>query len=162
MRKYFLLSAVAMLATSTANATTDFAEMTARATIEYANVFEFTDLNFGTITLATDKYDIELPLSCTGDVEYYPSDGAVVNVTGADAARLKVTSKVPNIDNLILPSDGDVELLGDNGTIVLKNVHKCAESDDGSDLSIGATILIPASTPAGTYVNSFVIMATYE
>ena len=33
MRKYFLLGAVALMAATSANATTDYAEVTARATI---------------------------------------------------------------------------------------------------------------------------------
>jgi len=51
MRKYFLLSAVALLATSTANATTDYAEVTAKATIEVAGTFDCPEIDFGKIVV---------------------------------------------------------------------------------------------------------------
>ncbi|MBQ2811165.1 MAG: hypothetical protein IJF12_03245 [Alphaproteobacteria bacterium] len=51
MRKYFLLSAVALLATSTANATTDYAEVTAKATIEVATKYGCDELNLGKIVV---------------------------------------------------------------------------------------------------------------
>ena len=38
MRKYFLLSALALMISGTANATTDYAEVTAKSTIEVATV----------------------------------------------------------------------------------------------------------------------------
>ena len=51
MRKYFLLGATVLLAVNTANATTDYAEVTAKATIEVARQFECTDFDFGTIVI---------------------------------------------------------------------------------------------------------------
>jgi len=60
MRKYFLLSAVALLATSTANATTDYAEVTAKATIEVATEFTCDEINWGTIVVKANNPDFTL------------------------------------------------------------------------------------------------------
>ena len=60
MRKYFLLSAVALLATSTANATTDYAEVTARATIEVAGTFDCPEIDFGTIVVKQNNSEITI------------------------------------------------------------------------------------------------------
>ncbi|MBQ2810792.1 MAG: hypothetical protein IJF12_01340 [Alphaproteobacteria bacterium] len=51
MRKYFLLSAVALMAATSANATTDYAEVTAKATIEVATKHSCSNLDFGTLVL---------------------------------------------------------------------------------------------------------------
>ncbi|MBE6450514.1 MAG: hypothetical protein E7016_00950 [Alphaproteobacteria bacterium] len=51
MRKYFLLSAVALLAATSANAKTDYAEVTAKATIEVATKYGCDELNLGKIVV---------------------------------------------------------------------------------------------------------------
>jgi len=55
MRKYFLLSAIALLAATNVNATTDYAEVTARAKIEVANTFECDDVDWGTIVVKAEN-----------------------------------------------------------------------------------------------------------
>ena len=47
MRKYFLLGAVALLATSNANAGAEFADLTATVEIEIANELNCTNINWG-------------------------------------------------------------------------------------------------------------------
>ena len=144
MRKYFLLSAVALLVTSTANATTDYAEVTAKASIEVAGTMNCSDLDFGTIVVkqnnAISTYD-----SSTGE-----TTGDILSITNDDTYKISCDDPIDEtykfISSLELSSPGKTKKL----TVNLINGDE-----------IYAMLTIPANIEAGEYTNSFTITRTY-
>ncbi|MBQ8870397.1 MAG: DUF4402 domain-containing protein [Alphaproteobacteria bacterium] len=151
MRKYFLLSAVALIAATTANATTDYAEVTAKATIEVANKYDCGEVNWGTIVVKQNNSDILLQMdSDTGKVTSGSDD--VISVTGASRAQCdnSETELYPegmNIPSITLRADGKTQTL--------------TYAPDGYGDFIGGSLTIPAKIEAGTYTGSFTITETY-
>jgi len=145
MRKYFLLSAVAMLMTTTANATTDYAEVTAKATIEVANTMSCDNIDWGTIVVKQNNGEINIDDSCEAD-----SDD-LISISASDCrsqCRANSSFETTGFD--------DVTLKNENGnTITLTNIDL---ADDGTLYSY---LNIPANVKAGTYTGSFTVTVTY-
>ncbi|MBE6451838.1 MAG: hypothetical protein E7016_07780 [Alphaproteobacteria bacterium] len=143
MRKYFLLSAVALLATSTANATTDYAEVTAKATIEVANIFECGDIDWGTIVVKQNNEPMTLRYAYGAGVVSTSND--FISANGK-----KITSSCTD-----MPTTSDVyvttELTSNEGN----KLSLSARLDDGGTLETELTI--PAKVPAGEYTGSFTV-----
>ena len=153
MRKYFLLSAVALLAATSANATTDYAEITAKATIEVANKYTCSELNFGTIVLKQDNQDSILTLdtdsllgvasTTTGDILSVSGDLSLPECDGNISNEFPVDPSIPAIK---LTDDAGQELtvsdLGVNGGEA--NITK-------------ATLFIPAGTRKGVFTGTFTL-----
>ena len=145
MRKYFLLGVAALLATSTANATTDYAEVTAKATIEIAGTFECDDIDFGTIVVKQNNGEININDSCKAN-----SDD-LISISASDClsqCRANSSFGTTGFD--------DVTLKNENGnTITLTDI---ALVDDGTLYSF---LNIPANVKAGEYTGSFTVTVTY-
>ena len=143
MRKYFLTCAVALLATSTANATTDYAEVTAKATIEVANELSCTEMNWGTIIVKQNNEEF-----------------SVIFDGGSDSHDLISVSG--NGEVTCSQSIGEVAL--DDEEFTLKNanadtislIHVAQEN-----YRITGDLLIPANVKPGVYTGSFTVTYTH-
>ncbi|MBE6450510.1 MAG: hypothetical protein E7016_00930 [Alphaproteobacteria bacterium] len=150
MRKYFLISAVALLATSTANATTDYAEVTAKATIEVAGSLNCDDMDFGTIVVKQNNKAATIRLHLTNDFDprvSYDSDD-ILSVADINPA---------NCDNIVdrnLPTA--IPLTNGSGAKML-----VTDFDIMDDAVICGTLNIPANVKAGEYTGSFTATTTY-
>ena len=148
MRKYFLLSAVALLVTTSANATTDYAEVTARATIEVANTMECSDWNWGTIVVK--QKNAEFTIDSDGTTE---SKDVISYDNGGQDSLVTCTSS-----NTLLWPDGlalsDITLTSGSNKITIKNVYAYLSFING-------TLSIPANVKAGEYTGSFTVTHTY-
>ena len=143
MRKYFLLSAVAMLITTTANATTDYAEVTAKATIEVAGTFSCPEIDFGTIVVKQ------------GNEEFVISDNTsesedLISMSGY--SNISVCDNEQAIDNL----ESSTELTSAEGNKLSLNIVTNTDSED-----IHTELTIPANVKPGEYTGSFTVTATY-
>ena len=154
MRKYFLLTAAALLAASTANATTDYAEVTARAKIEVANQHTCSNLDFGTIVVKKDNPEITLYTmmnSGSGVNISYDNRGDVISISGD-------TPLTCNWDASQQPDgDGDThaELTNANGDKMDLIIYWGGGSTE-------ARLIIPANVKAGVYEGSFTFTMVYE
>ncbi|MBE6450643.1 MAG: DUF4402 domain-containing protein [Alphaproteobacteria bacterium] len=143
MRKYFLLSAVALLATSTANAATRYAEVTAKAELVTANTFEkYSDLDFGVIAIKSNNKDSTVTIS----------KNSVVSHTG----------DVLSVDNATLATFDDLNSMHFPETVTIKNGENTLSislSDESTGgFAIGGTLNIPANVPVGVYTGSFTVI----
>ena len=159
MRKYFLTCAVAMLVATSANATTDYAEVTAKATIQVANTMECDSFDYGNIVVKAnnpksyvyaDKTFTEGVLSITGNTLF-----AVTCVTNAPDSG--------NVENVSFPSS--VTLKGTTSDTPLTLTGLTVDSDGTMtpmEFYIGeGTLEIPANVKADTYTGSFTVSYTY-
>ncbi|MBE6451768.1 MAG: DUF4402 domain-containing protein [Alphaproteobacteria bacterium] len=157
MKKYFLISAVAILAATNVNAAQyqGYATLTAGAEIKRANEITCTVLNFGTIIVKEDEY---------GEV-YWNSDetigysGGVVSVDGAELAECSV------------PMGDDYTLTLDQSTLQFDEILVCSEDEKcllaeieavGVDGKIGGFLHIDSDTPAGSYVGNVTVTTIYS
>ena len=147
MRKYFLLSAVALLATSTANATTDYAEVTAKATIEVAGTFTCGDINWGTIVVKQNNKETYIDLLIETSSE-----------AGPDVLSYEPISEGGSYCDLSQSAhyeyDKDITLTSDEGNTMTASVYNEGEK-------LGGKLNIPANVKAGDYTGSFTVTATY-
>ena len=143
MRKYFLISAVALMAATSANATTDYAEVTAKATIEVANTFTCPNLDWGTIVVKQQNDDI-----------------IIVSESGSDSDDLISYSGTGK-------TECNIDVMNDYGeTISLKNssgdtINILIQSEYSESPSLISTITIPANVKAGEYTGLFTVTKTY-
>ncbi|MBQ2810721.1 MAG: hypothetical protein IJF12_00965 [Alphaproteobacteria bacterium] len=142
MRKYFLLGAVALLATS-ANATTDYAEVTAKATIEVAGTFSCPEIDFGTIVVKQGNEEFVISDN-TSESEDFISMSGYSNISVCDNEQA--------IDNL----ESSTELTSAEGNKLSLNIVTNTDSED-----IHTELTIPANVKAGEYTGSFTVTATY-
>ena len=148
MRKYFLLSAVAALVASTANATTDYAEVTARAEIQVANESTCDDIDFGTIVVKDENDDFTIGYS---------------GITGngkSDVISVGEYTKYIYCTNM-----GDSANIEEE-TIILKNKTGDEMSlrligGRPSDEEFAVYLDVPNSVQPGEYTASFTIAITY-
>ncbi|MBE6451021.1 MAG: hypothetical protein E7016_03540 [Alphaproteobacteria bacterium] len=152
MRKYFLISAVALLSIGTANATTDYAEVTAKATIEVANEVDCGEVNWGTIVVKQNNSDILLQMNpYTGEVTSGSDD--VISVTDSDSAVCSTMDGnfdwdgISELPSVTLRAEGEIQTL----TYV----------PVGDMTSLAGKLTIPANVKAGTYTGSFTVSVTY-
>ncbi|MBQ2810574.1 MAG: DUF4402 domain-containing protein [Alphaproteobacteria bacterium] len=155
MRKYFLLG-VALLVANNAFATTDYAEVTAKATIQIANKIECTgDLDFGTIVMKANNSASTVSI----DISEYHSTGdvlSVVDINSPDCIFGDDGVNYVNIEESDLPTS--VTLTGEQSgkTVSVTDF----EIYDGTGLN--ATLNIPANVTADTYVGTFTLAVAYE
>ena len=150
MRKYFLLSAVAALVASTANATTDYAEVTARATIQVAGTVNCTDMDFGTIVVKSGRADDTVVSISAFDNEITFDTAHVLSVTGASRGECYPTS-----NDYVMKSSSSTVLTNQNGD----TLSLVIESDDFE--SFGGSLTIPADVNPGTYTGLYTVTYTY-
>ncbi|MBE6451080.1 MAG: hypothetical protein E7016_03860 [Alphaproteobacteria bacterium] len=152
MRKYFLLSAVALMAATSANATTDYAEVTAKANIQVAKKITCTDVGFDNIVVKENNSAVTIQ-----------HDGGFPNgdVFSASFTRGRCYNGDPETGEMISDLDGfefltnDIELTATGGSEgVFLSVYT-------ADDEILGNLEIPASVKAGAYEGHFTITKTY-
>ncbi|MBE6450728.1 MAG: hypothetical protein E7016_02055 [Alphaproteobacteria bacterium] len=153
MRKYFLLSAVALLAATSANATTDYAEVTARATIEVAGKISCTDMNFGTIVVKKDNAESVVDMNYIFNDESYwdvSTQGDIISITGYDLTKCE-NGFLAMGDPYHPEFPSEITLSNGTSKITVTDVYY-----DGEKVS-SAKLHIPAKVTGGEYTTSFTI-----
>jgi len=152
MRKYFLLSAVALLATSNANA--EFSDgqyygiITANASIVNATKVTCTDLDFGRIVLDNQR-------TTDTTIEISPTNG---KITSSDSVISVTNYKMGNCNPI------SVEGMGGEIVIDLKNEHGDTINAEitGFEKNIGGILTIPSDAKDGDYSGSYTVIYFYE
>ena len=143
-----------MLATTTANATTDYAEVTAKATIEVANTIECTDLDWGTIVVKQNNQPFTLdslhPDTPQTDVISYDNNKGSMTCTASSDAQGTLPSYPANLT-----------LTANNGgePIALRLSPDTVEFD--GFFAIESALDFPANVKAGDYEAKFTLTLTY-
>ncbi|MBE6451846.1 MAG: hypothetical protein E7016_07820 [Alphaproteobacteria bacterium] len=148
MRKYFLLSAVALLATSTANATTDYAEVTARAEIQVAGTFECDDIDYGTIVVKQNNK--EALIYSLGTL---PED--IISISNKNASLISCSVPTSEFNSDIEISD--VTLKNEQGDVITLTSIRT----ESATTNIYSKLLIPNNVKPGEYTGSFTLTYTY-
>ena len=143
MRKYFLLSAVALIISGNANATTDYAEVTAKATIEVAGTFECDDYDWGTIVVKQNNEPFTID---SFDGSEHKDLISISSLPGS----LSCTDEFLGNDTI-----DEVKLTNENGDIITISGMFADE-----DAIYGAQLNIPANVKPGEYTGSFTITVT--
>ncbi|MBQ8870062.1 MAG: DUF4402 domain-containing protein [Alphaproteobacteria bacterium] len=138
----------------TANATTDYAEVTAKATIEVAGTIDCTDLNFGTIVMKQNNKDSVLTL------DYNNVDEEVTSTLTEDLLSVSNASvavcRMEDPTKFKIPTS--VILTGANGSMTVS----LTTQDTGTTASrILGSLSIPTDVKAGEYTGSFIVTYTY-
>ncbi|MBQ2811507.1 MAG: hypothetical protein IJF12_04990 [Alphaproteobacteria bacterium] len=150
MRKYFLLSAVALMAATSANATTDYAEVTAKATIEVAGTFSCPEIDWGTFVVKQGNREFWVNTYVAASGGY---DQDMISHSGSEG-HIECSQQFTDGNSEIhFP---DVELENKNGDII-HLTHIIA----GSNM-IDTKIIIPQDVKAGEYTGSFTVTITKE
>ena len=158
------MSAVALMISGTANATTDYAEVTAKATIQVAGSLDCTDLNFGTIVVKQNNADISLPFNEIGFPDDYSSD--ILSISGIDGTEGVCLASVHSGSEENISVSETVTLTGTtnptNKMTVLLDAYEGIDDGDGYKIVLYNSILqIPAKVQPDTYTGSFTVSFTY-
>ena len=146
MRKYFLTCAVALLTATNVNATTDYAEVTAKATIEVANIFECSEIDYGTIVVKQNNRAAEL-IATDHDVT---GEGADDIISTSDWSKANSSCSTS-----VWGNKGDVTLKNSNGDKIAMNIY-------GQGTTLETILYIPTNVKAGDYTASFTVTQTTE
>jgi len=149
MRKYFLLSAVALLVATSANATTDYAEVTAKATIEVATKFSCDNIDYGTIVVKQNNspFVIDAELGVVDDTNSLISWSGDTGITGVSTCGITFDDDF----------NENVTLKNNNGDKITLSVY--SRYDDSFLIS---ALRIPAQVKPGEYTGSFTVTVTSE
>ena len=149
MRKYFLLSAVALLVATSANATTDYAEVTAKATIEVATKFSCDNIDYGTIVVKQNNasFVIDAELGVVDDTNSLISWSGDWGITGVSTCGITFDDDF----------NENVTLKNNNGDKITLSVY--SRYDDSFLIS---ALRIPAQVKPGEYTGSFTVTVTSE
>ncbi|MBE6451427.1 MAG: hypothetical protein E7016_05635 [Alphaproteobacteria bacterium] len=161
MRKYFLLSAVALMAATNVMAENYGGTVEVNAKIEKVTKMDCTPLNFGTIYLTNNNAESRVYLDSENGTTF---DGDVVRVV--DATHATCT----NLTNYVYDEEGDTDV--NVTTLILPDriyLTGAISEDVGdpayvTDINTGfndvyGTLVIPALMNAGTLTGSFTITA---
>ncbi|MBE6450474.1 MAG: hypothetical protein E7016_00740 [Alphaproteobacteria bacterium] len=160
MRKYFLLSAVAILITTTANAASDVTgNIGVNATIKHIQELNCSEFNLGTIYIKTNGQPSTVTTS--GAV----TGAAVFAEGGTDAECTGDFSSLSNIDSEQRAEFGPVIGEGEDAAqlefyIDEDSIYELGAGGEG--VSIGGMLHIPANYPAGSYEGTYTLYATAE
>ena len=146
MRKYFLLSAVALLATSTANATTDYAEVTAKATIEHAGTLDCpSEWDFGTIVIKPNNEALVI------------DDG---DSTSSDFIQMSGGGERFMCDEIgVYANDYTIALTNNGNDFITLDIIKGYEDEVSTEF--WSKLTLEENTSTGEYVGNFRITKTY-
>ena len=154
MRKYFLLGAVAMLMTTTANSasTPDYADIQVSAEVGFAQKLDCTNIDFGTIILKSDGSGDYVMLD--PDALTYSKSSGIFSWSGYNMGRC-------DSDNLSILDDIDEGIYLHNTTATSSS--SILFEPILSDNHIGGTLRFDAEdgeTPvlAGKFVGSFTLV----
>ncbi|MBE6451818.1 MAG: DUF4402 domain-containing protein [Alphaproteobacteria bacterium] len=156
MRKYFLLSVAALMMTTSANAKTDYAEVTAKATIEVAGSLVCDNLNFGTIVVKQGN----APSTVTTDDATNTFTGDIISVSAKEGEKLGYGYCHPSSD----PENFGVEITLSDTQVVLKDTDghtMTADINNGNGSMITGTLNIPGNVTAGTYTGTYTVTYNY-
>ena len=153
MRKYFLLSAVAILAATNVNATTDYAEITAEATVSVAKVLQCASytLNMGTFTIKEGNNPIDIMAMDTSSPYYDSSD--IINFDIPETSYISCYDVDFSSDYATFPNRIDL-----TGTTHKQTIQAYLYAS-GSE--VRGMPIFPADVKADTYTGSFTITYTY-
>ncbi|MBE6450831.1 MAG: DUF4402 domain-containing protein [Alphaproteobacteria bacterium] len=151
MRKYFLTCTVALLATSTANATTDYAEVTAKATIEVATQLDCSELDFGTIVVKQNNAASTVTIPQEGRLTY---TGDVLSVE--DYSRGLCRGIDDEESYSITSTAATINLIGEKSKeIITANV--VPDAVELFEFEIEGVLNIPQNVTADTYIGSYTL-----
>ena len=159
MRKYFLLSAIALLATSTANAD-NYAEIEMTAKITEANSITCSPLNFGHIVLDNKNVSNDGSIKILFDgfeITDHGSGKRIVAVNDSSAAICDIS----NGSTITFPDNA--KITGPNVDLLVGDFQAYYDSEMGDVYRIGATLYIPGEMESlsGNYTGSFTVTTTY-
>ncbi|MBQ2810926.1 MAG: hypothetical protein IJF12_02020 [Alphaproteobacteria bacterium] len=163
MRKYFLLSAVAMLVATNVNAATNVnGNVEIQAKIEHVNQITCSPLNFGTIYIKSNNALSTISL----DGSNYTTTGDVVTVQNA------IGGYCTDIDKGGTTTFNLIDIETEGGSVYLTGARSSEETGDQeawvSDIVITDTgdvngkLWIPENFPAATLEGSFTFVGAYE
>ncbi|MBQ2810633.1 MAG: hypothetical protein IJF12_00510 [Alphaproteobacteria bacterium] len=162
MRKYFLLSAVALMISGTANAE-KYANIEISANISHANkVTCVQNLNFGNIVLDSNDstaQSITISVNLDGSASLITEKtSGIVSVSGENYGKcnMDLSSLDGRVVNLISQEDTDVSI-----PVTLQSAYL----EDGQDnWALGGTLAIPEGSDLlndGDYFASILVVSTY-
>ncbi|MBE6451738.1 MAG: hypothetical protein E7016_07250 [Alphaproteobacteria bacterium] len=151
MRKYFLLSAVALMTATNVNAATDYAEVTAKATIQKANLVTCDELNWGTITIKQDNAAFTLDSTEPGT-----GFSDLISISGGNS---QFTCNSANMTSLTKNNEGSLYLVNENGAEMSLEVGDVWEMDGKTYFA--TQLHIPEDVEAGTYTGTFTAFGVY-
>ncbi|MBE6451812.1 MAG: hypothetical protein E7016_07645 [Alphaproteobacteria bacterium] len=157
MRKYFLLSAVALLATTTANATTDYAEVTAKATIQVARTLECSSNVLQCGTIVVKQNNKEMTLFCGAPSELAdllpPLPEDIISVSDTN------TLDCPNANFGVNGTEiSTIDLTSGNNKMEFSVAGETVADKD----YIAGRLTIPSQVQPGEYTGSFTVTVTQE
>ena len=144
MRKYFLLSAVAMLMATNVNAENNaYSELAVNVTIAHANEVNCSDVNFGTLYLKAGHSDVNVRLIDDVTTESDSPDFVSADAPMAAYCQLNTPSVMYfSSETVTLSAEGESKVL----------TFKPEQWDDNS---INGTLSIPAGVTPTSYTGSF-------
>ena len=155
MRKYFLLSAVALLAASTANAETEYAEVTVKATLVDANQFSCSDMDFGIIVLKSGAMIAStVTLQNTGEPI---TTGKILSVSGTNTPLCE-HARGEQVE-VNFPESLTLTSIHTGEEMTVTNFEKV--NDNGYEFNIIATLNIPETYADDEYIGTFTLTSTY-
>ena len=144
MRKYFLLTATALLSATNVMAESNaYSELSVNATIAHANEITCSDVNFGTIYLKANHGDLVVDL--VDDLVLESNSSDYVSSTDTASAYCEL-----NEDSEMLFSSETVTLSAEGESKVLT-----FKPEQWSRSSINGTLSIPADVTPTSYTGSF-------
>ena len=157
MRKYFLLGVAALLSASTANATTDYAEVTAKATIEVAGTLTCKNIDFGTIVVKQNNGASTITIDTEDDLTQL--DGDILSTSDLSNAKFfcgdvsDPTATPMGVGNLSFPRS--VTIKNDS------NDEMTISFEDNYVDGVNTILSIPPQVGEGDYTGSFTVTYTY-
>ncbi|MBE6450485.1 MAG: hypothetical protein E7016_00800 [Alphaproteobacteria bacterium] len=145
MRKYFLLSAVALMAASNVNA--QVGELNVDARVSVADIIECTTLSFGEIVVKLNNQETTIRTFFDEDMQI---GNDIISVSGEGKATCQLSSG----SFIYGLSMNDVTLTaGENDS----ELTFSPVSESGSSAIIYGTLTIPANVESGHYVGSLTV-----
>jgi len=161
MRKYFLLSAVALLTATNANAGSNTYNVEAQAKVALSTKAECTTWDWGTIYL-TDLNITDLSLSSDYDGKVTPSGADAnkfTNIGGHSPAECE-WNLAYSPTSLIVPNE--VQLVGNAmSNMMLTNIEMDTDGSLMGTLKLGEDYAMAGYSEELTYKGSFVMTALY-
>ena len=156
MRKYFLLG-VAMLVATNVNATTDYAEVTAKATIEVANTITCSDIDWTTTVIKQNNkaFTIDSTYPDVVPTDVISSDYGYISNYGTlvcEGIGANATANIPS----------SITLRAENGNTPLTvRPFSGAVVDEDGRFYAPTYLDVPEKVTAGNYEAKFTVTFTY-
>ncbi|MBQ8869918.1 MAG: hypothetical protein IJ019_00905 [Alphaproteobacteria bacterium] len=161
MRTYFLLGAVAMLMTTTANATNPIAAgaFLAQAAIVMADSITCNE-DLTMVAVTDDSKSINVTINPDGSIE---RSAHLIHIEGTPAKCTISNGVFTNIDNFSVSQETVVfEPSSESDTAPTLSDFTFAIANDGTSVSIGGNFYIDSPTSSSTYTSIVSVMYSYE